>query len=108
DARPVARLNDIESSERRIADLLRGAAESVGGVRKVERDAWRVRNREARGRVGQRSLQRELDHGAAGARLRDAHRVDAVCSLREGLSAPEGSDCCAEHGEDRARATAET
>ena len=59
DARPAASLDDIKAPERRIADLLRGAG--------------RIRDREASRRVGQRGLQRELDHGPARARLGDAH-----------------------------------
>ena len=81
DARPVACLHDIKASERRVADLLRGTAEAVAGVRKVERDARRVADREARGRIGQWRLQRELDDRPARARLGDAQRIDAVPGL---------------------------
>ncbi len=54
DARPVARLDHVDAAQRDVVDRALRGAEAVAGVEKVERDARRRRDREARGRIGRR------------------------------------------------------
>ncbi len=82
DTRPVAGLDHVDAAQRDVLDQPLGRAETIAGVDEIESDPRRRRDREARGRIGGRVLQHELDDRPPRRAFRHRHRIDAVGRLR--------------------------